>query len=107
MSDVFSVQVTLNGTVFTAGASIVATLSGNDVQTTTTNVAKTYGPFTGQVVAADGATAPVSFGPFTVNTPTTVATPQSVKWDTTVPIVDPSGRVWTFGADGLTLTATA
>jgi hypothetical protein len=102
-TDKFSVAVTLDKAAYNAGDTITATLSGNDVQTTT--VATPQGPFTGQVVANDGATLQVTIAAFTVNS--TVAAPQSVKFDTTAPIADPSGRKWTFGPDGLTATATA
>ena len=106
MSDVITATVTLNKTTFNKGDSIVATLSGSDVSTSVATVVNA-GPFAGQAVApATGATASVTIPGFTINIPGT-STTLPIKWDTTVPVVDPSGRVWAFGADGVTLTAIA
>jgi len=99
-TDLFNVTITLDKASYTAGSTITATLSGTDVQTAVATT--TVGPLTGQAVAADGATSPVTVPAFTINS--TVATNESVK---IASITDPSGRVWTVGANGLTATAIA
>jgi hypothetical protein len=107
--DVFSIIATWNQVSYTAGQTITGTISGGDVQTTTTVSTVNAGPVTVPVVAADGVQSTVTFPVVPVSVTTTTTTPESVVIDTTRPIVD-SGvppRVWTVSADKLHITATA
>jgi hypothetical protein len=109
MTDVFSVTAAWDKTSYTAGQTITGTISGGDVLTTTTTTQGTAGPVTVPLVAADGATTTAVFPAVPVTLTTTVATPESVVIDTTVPIVDNGSpaRTWVVSANKLSITAVA
>jgi mannose/fructose/N-acetylgalactosamine-specific phosphotransferase system component IID len=107
MSDVFAVTISTDKAAYNAGDTITATIAGNDVQTTTSTATTTVGPVVVPVVAANNAQSTVTISPFSVTTVTTVATPESVKIDTSRAITDPSGRKWTVSTNGLSITSTA
>jgi len=94
-----------NQASYVAGQTIVGTISGGDVLTTTVNV--NAGPVTIPVVAADGATSTVTLG--TVPVAVTTTTPESVVIDTSRPIVDSGSpaRTWVVSANKLSISATA
>ena len=100
MTDTFNVTGTITPANPTTGQAITVTITGDDVLTTTQQ--GTIGPLTGQLLAADGATSTVTIAavPFTLVT----STPESVKL---TGITDPSGRLWTVAANGLSATAVA
>lgn len=104
-TDQFNVTGAWDKPSYAAGDTITGTISGGDVQTTTTS--ETVGPVTVPIVAADGATSTVEFSPVTVTK--TTATPESVTIDTTRPIVDNGAnpRTWVVSANLLSITATA
>jgi hypothetical protein len=102
MSDVFNVVGTWDKASYNPGDTITGTISGNDVQTTTTPVQEIVGV---SLLAANGATTTYTFPPVTVNT--VVATPESVVIDTTQPIVDSSGHTWQVSPNKLSITRTA
>jgi hypothetical protein len=105
MADVFNVIGTYNQTSYVQGQTIVMTISGNDVLTTTTT--GQAGPLTVPVVAEDGATSTITIGSVPVTL--TIATNESVTIDTTRAIVDtsPTPRTWVVAANKLSISATA
>jgi hypothetical protein len=109
MPDVFSVTAAwvypAGKTSYTTGDVMKFVISGGDVLTQTTTSNATLGPFSAPLVAADGATSTVNVPATSVTVTTTTSTPESVKMSG--PPTDPSGRVWTVAADGLSATATA
>lgn len=109
MSDVFSVTAAWNQASYTAGQTVVGTISGADVQTTTSTTQETIGPVTIPIVAADGTKSTVAIPAVQAAVTTTVTTPESVVIDTTQPVVD-SGvppRVWAVSANKLSISAVA
>lgn len=109
MTDTFSVTAAWvypsGQTSYKTGDLMKFVITGGDVLTTTTTSNATLGPFTAPLVAADGATSTVNVPATSVTVSTTTSTPESVRMSG--PPTDPSGRVWTVSADGLSATATA
>ena len=105
MSDLFNVTGAYDKPSYSGGDTITITISGNDIQTITTQ--SQVGPVTIPVVAADGATSTVVM-PAEQATIIT-ATPQSVVIDTSLPIVDtsPAPRTWTIAGNKLSISAVA
>jgi hypothetical protein len=100
MTDTFNVTAAYNANSYNAGNTIMVSISGNDVLTTTSNGVS--GNLTITVQAADGATETLTLAPTTVIT--TTSTPESVKMTA---ISDSSGRTWVIANSGLTATTTA
>jgi hypothetical protein len=100
MTDTFNVTAAYSANSYSTGNTMVVTISGNDVLTTTSNGVS--GNLSITVLAADGATEVLTLAPTTVVI--TTSTPESVKMTA---IADTSGRVWTIANSGLTATATA
>lgn len=109
MSDVFSVTAAWSQPSYTAGQTMVGTISGGDVLTQTTTTTETVGPVTVPIVAADGAQSTVSLPAVPVTVTATTTTPESVVIDTSRPIVDNGtpARTWVVSANKLSITATA
>jgi len=109
MSDTFNVTAAWNAQSYTAGQTIVGTISGSAVLTTTTTTVTTAGPVSIPIVAADGATSTVTIPAVQITTTTTTTTPESVVIDTSRPIVDssPTPRTWVVAANGLSISAIA
>jgi hypothetical protein len=107
--DAFNVTAVWNQPSYTAGQTIIGTISGGDVLTTTTTSQETVGPVTIPIVAADGATSVVTLPAVQVAVTTTTATPESVVIDTTQPIVDSGtpARTWVVAANKLSISAIA
>lgn len=105
MSDVFNVTASYSANSYVQGQTIVATIAGDDVQTTTTT--GQAGPLTIPVVASDGAISTVTVGSVPVTL--TIVTNDSVVIDTTRAIVDssPTPRTWTVANNKLSISATA
>lgn len=104
-TDAFNVTASWNAQSYVPGNTIIGTISGNDVQTTTST--ETVGPVTIPIVAADGATSTVVVP--AVQVTVTTATPESVVIDTSRPIVDsgPQPRTWVVAPNLLSISATA
>jgi hypothetical protein len=100
MADTFNVTASYSQNSYSVGNTMLLTISGNDVLTTTSNGLS--GNLSITVTAADGATEVLTLAPTTVIT--TTSTPESVKMTS---ISDTSGRVWTIANSGLTASATA
>jgi hypothetical protein len=109
VSDVFNVTAAWNAASYTPGQTMVAAISGGDVQSTNTSTTTTVGPVSIPIVAADGAKSTVSAPAVQITTTSQVATPESVVIDTTVPIVDnsPTPHVWTVAPNLLSISAVA
>ena len=106
MSDDFSgVQAAWDKASYASGDTVTGTISGQDVQTTTSE--STVGPLVVPLVSADGAKSTITF-PAVPVTITTVL-PESVTIDTSLPIVDngPNPRTWVVSADKLSISASA
>lgn len=109
MTDVFSVTAAWNQPSYTTGQPMTATISGNDVLTSTATTQTTVGPITVPIVAANGAQSTVLLPAVPVTVTTTTTLPESVVIDPSRPIVDngPKPRAWTISADGRSITGTA
>jgi hypothetical protein len=100
MTDTWNVTGAVTPANPTTGQAITLTISGGDVLTQT--VAGTIGPLTLNLTAADGATTTITVPAVPYQQVT--STPESVKITS---VSDPSGRLWTVAANGLTASATA
>jgi hypothetical protein len=105
MADTFNVTAAYDKPSYNQGDTITVTISGGDVLTSSST--GQIGPLSISLVAADGSTSTISV-PQTAVTITS-STNESVKIDSTKPVVDtsPTPRTWAFSANGLSITATA
>lgn len=97
-TDQFNVTAAVTPANPKTGDTITVTITGDDVQTTTT--AGTGGPLTLHLASSDGATLDFTVPSFPIQIVT--ATHESVK---ITGVTDPAGRTWTVAAGGLTASA--
>lgn len=109
MSDTFDVTASWNTPAagfYAPGASIIATISGDDVVTTTRTTNQTVGPITLTLLAPDGSTSTITLPTTTAQVSNTVTSDDSVVISA---VQDTSANplTWTIAEDGLSVSATA
>lgn len=100
MANKFTVTGALTPANPTTGQTMTVTISGDN--TVTSTVAGTIGPLVLRLAATGGATSDLTIAASTFTQ--VITTHETVKL---VGITDPSGRVWTVAANGLSATAVA
>lgn len=110
MADTFNVTASWNQASYTAGQTMVGTISGTNTHTTADTVThQTAGPVTIPVTAApSGAQSTVTLAGIDVATTVLgTTTTESVLIDTAAFVANQGGRVWTVSADRKSISAVA